>query len=574
MRPMDAEALSVDVGAAPPAPAVAAPTTTIGAPPADTADDAAPRSTVPVGTLPPDPDTPWVAPRWFTRLVVIGAVLTVTVGIVLRFWARSDMWLDEALTYDIARLPLSKLQGALRHDGAPPLYYALLHFWIKAFGSSDVAVRALSGVLSCATLPFVWIAGRRIGGRTVGLGAVVLVASSPFAVRYATENRMYALVVFLTAAGVVALQSALRRPTAANLIGVGLCAALLLYSQYWALYLVGVSALWLAWEGWRGPVTRRRGARASLVALVVAGVTFLPWLPTFLYQSKHTGTPWAVPADFAALVNAVTSFAGGANNQGRALALLYFALAGLGLFGIAGGIRHIVLDIRTRPQGRGLALVTVGTLAAAVVGGYISRSAFQARYASVVFIFLALLVAMGFATFSDQKVRVGVIAATVVFGIAGSVPNIWLSRTQAGQVASALARMGQPGDVVAYCPDQLGPSVNHLLPPGRYDQITFPRETGPAFVNWVDYANATAAGSPVQFAQKVETLGASSHNIWLVWAPGYETFHTKCEQIVQALLADHSLQGRTIFPFTPATDTSAVYEAMELVQFTHLPGPG
>ncbi|HXQ44963.1 MAG TPA: glycosyltransferase family 39 protein [Acidimicrobiales bacterium] len=556
---MDTVEASVDVGTAPTGATAVAGHADAGAEPT-------------MASLPPDPDTPWAPPTWFVRALVAGAVVAVAVGVVLRFWTRSDMWLDEALTLDIARLPLSQLHGALDRDGAPPLYYVLLHFWIGAFGDSNVAVRALSGVLSCATLPLVWVAGRRIGGRTVAVGVVVLVATSPFAVRYATENRMYALVAFLSAAGLVALQRALRRPAAGNLVAVGLATSLLLYSHYWSLYLVGVTALWLAWQGWRGPEVRRRGARAAVGAVGVGCLTFLPWVPTFVYQSHHTGTPWAVPADFAALVNAVTSFAGGATNQGRALALLYFALAGLGLFGVAGGVRHVILDLRTRPDGRGLALVTVGTLAAAVVGGYASRSAFQARYASVIFVFLALLVAMGFATFTDPRIRAGVMAATVIFGIAGSVPNIWTSRTQAGQVSAVLATSGHRGDIVAYCPDQLGPSVTRLLPADRYRQITFPRGTGPQFVDWVDYAKATAAGDPVQFAARLETMSGSTHDIWFVWAPGYETYHTKCEQIENSLLADHSLSAREIFPFTQVLNSSVIYEDMELVRFAPVPG--
>jgi mannosyltransferase len=524
------------------------------------------------GTLPEDPDTPWVASPWFVRMVVAGAVVAIVVGVVLRFWARSDMWLDEALTFDIARLPVSQIPGALRRDGAPPLYYVLLHYWILVFGTSDEGVRALSGILSCATLPLVWIAGRRIGGRTVAMGAVVLVATSPFAVRYATENRMYALVVFLTAAGLVALQRALERPAAGNLIAVGLTTALLLYSQYWAIYLVAVTGAWLAFQAWRGPEGQRRGALRAVVAMAVGCVTFIPWLPTFVFQSRHTGTPWAVPADFAALVNAVTSFAGGATNQGRALALLYFALAGLGLFGVAGGIRHIILDLRTRSRARGLAIVTVGTLAVAVVCGYISRSAFQARYASVIFVLLVLLVAMGFATFSDQRIRAGMMAVTVAFGIAGSVPNIWTSRTQAGQVATSLAKLGRKGDIVAFCPDQLGPSVFHLLPPHRYREITFPRETGPQYVNWINYSQATAAGNPTQFSSLLERLAGSTHDIWYVWAPGYETYQTKCEDIENVMLTDHNFTARTIFPFTQVTSPSVIYEDMELVQFVPVRG--
>jgi mannosyltransferase len=565
---MDAvEAVSVDVDTAP-----ADATSTDAAPAVGDSfvADEAPGGAGPAPG-PRDPETPWVAPTWLVRLFIAGAVATVVAGIVLRFWARSDMWLDEALTFDIARLPLSHLQGALKRDGAPPLYYVLLHFWMKVFGTSNLGVRSLSGVLSCATLPFVWVAGRRMGGRTVAIGAVVLVASSPFAVRYATENRMYALVAFLTAAGLVAMLRAFEKPAAGNLIAVGLTTSLLLYSQYWALYLVGITALWLAWQWRRGPVARRRPAGALLIAVLVGCVTFVPWVPTFLYQSKHTGTPWATPADFAALVNAITSFAGGANNSGRALALLYFALAGLGLFGLAGGVRVIVLDLRTRPRGRGLALVTVGTLAAAVIGGYASRSAFQARYASVIFVLLTILVAMGFATFSDTRIRVGVMAAAAVFGIAGSVPLIWTSRTQAGEVAAALAKFGRPGDVVAFCPDQLGPSVYHLLPTSRYQEITFPRGTSPAFVNWVDYADATAAGNTVTFASRLEKMATSSNSLWYVWAPGYETYHDKCGDIENNLLADHALTARVLFPFTVSTSPSAIYEDMELVQFTHVP---
>jgi hypothetical protein len=512
---------------------------------------------------------PGLSPR-LQRFLVIGAVVVVAAGIALRFVARSNMWLDEALTLNISKLPLGQIHGALRRDGAPPLYYYLLHFWISAFGTSDTAVRALSGVLSCATLPFMWLAGRRLGGKTVAVVALVLVATSPFAVRYATENRMYALVGLLAAAGVVAVQHVLRRRTVANVIALGLVTGLLLYTHYWALYLVGVTALWLAWQAWRGPEQRRRGARVGLGAVLVGCLTFLPWLPTFLYQAHHTGTPWAKPANFAAMVNAVTSFAGGATNQGRALALLYFALVGLGLFGAARGSFHVDLDLRTRPRGRALALVLTGTLAAAVVGGYASRSAFQARYASVVFVPLVLLAALGMATFADRRIRAGVLIATVAFGLASGLPSAWTSRTQAGQVATALAQLGRPGDVVAYCPDQIGPSVNRLVPPGRYREITFPRGTSPEFVNWVDYSAASARGNPAAFANRLEHMSAPTHQIWLVWAPGYQTFGTKCEELEAALLGDTALGAHEMFPYAQVNDSWITYESMELVRFVHV----
>jgi len=225
--------------------------------------------------------------------------------------------------------------------------------------------------------------------------------------------------------------------------------------------------------------------------------------------------------------------------------------------------RHIDVDIRTRPLGRPLAVVIVGTLVLAVIGGFISNSAFDARYASVVFIPLILLVALGLSTFLDLRVRAVILTVAVIAGLAGAVPNVTTNRTQAGEVAAALAPRAKPGDVVAYCPDQLGPAVSRLLPTGRYQQITFPRGTGPTYVNWVDYAAASHRGSPVLFGQQLERMAGPNHQIFVVWYGSYQTFGSKCEQILQTLGYDKSLQSTTLLTGRP----TQFYQPMGLVQY-------
>jgi hypothetical protein len=486
-------------------------------------------------------------------------------GVFLRFYTHADMWLDEALTVDIARLPVRDIPAALRRDGAPPLFYVLLHFWMGLVGHSNAAIRALSGIFSCATLPLVWVAARRLGGRAAAIGALLIVASSPFAIYYGTEARMYALVGFLVAAGTVAIQRGLERPRPGNVVALGVCTAALLYTHYWALYLVAVTGLWLAVVAWRGAEPRRRAARWLFGAMALGSLTFIPWLPIFVFQARHTGTPWAEPANFAAMVNAVSSFAGGATNQGRALGLLFFALAGLGFFGVARSSRTIELDLRGQPRARVLGWVFVATIVLAIVGGAISQSAFQARYAMVIFVPLVLLIGLGVTTFRDRRVRAGVLAAAVFFGFVASVPNIENTRTEAGQVAAVLARLGRPGDVVAFCPDQLGPDVHRLLPAGRYQQITFPRGTSPEFVNWIDYTAAIKAASTSAFARRLEAMSAPDHQIWYVWMGGYQGYGTRCQQIETDLLADPELGAHEVV--APST---RYFEQMELVRFVHL----
>jgi mannosyltransferase len=515
---------------------------------------------------------PWptvLSGRWLLA-AEIGVVAVVAIGLVLRFWTRSALWLDEALTVDIARLPLHEIPSYLKRDGAPPLYYVLLHFWMKPFGDSDIAVRSLSGVFSVATLPVVWIVGRRIGGRSVAWVLLVVVASAPFAVYYGTEARMYSLVMFLTACGLWALSRVLEKARPGNLVALAVVTAALLYSQYWALYLVGSLGLWLLWQLWRGRPEWRSHARWAFGAVVVGCLAFAPWVPTFLYQSRYTGTPWAGTPTYAAIINAITGFTDNqasnavtGSNQGRLLALGYFALAGLGLFGAARGRWHIDLDIRTRPQGRGLAFAVVVTLAAAITGGILSQSAFSARYAAVVFIPLLALLALGTMTFADARFRAIVVAVVALAGVAASIPNVTTQRTQAPAVAATLAAHAQPGDIVAYCPDQLGPAVYRLTASKGYDQITFPRGTPPAYIDWVDYKNVAEASHPAPFAEQLEAMAGHDHDIWLVSAPQYQGFNDKCQILAADLLAAPGYGGHQWVNSNP----QQYYEPMGLTQF-------
>ncbi|HEY3844991.1 MAG TPA: glycosyltransferase family 39 protein [Acidimicrobiales bacterium] len=540
------------------------------------------------------PEVPALTGRLKT-VAAITAGLVIAGGVFLRFFTHSALWLDEALTVDIARLPLHAIPGALKRDGAPPLFYFLLHFWIGIFGNSDEATRSLSGLFGVLTLPVAWFVGRRFGGRAVAWTLVVLFASAPFAVYYSTETRMYALVILLTGCGFLALQRAIERPRPGNLISLAVVTAALLYSQYWALYLVALVGLWLlidlvmlrrrerSAEPVAGPGAEPASASApaepgawkrqwyALIALAVGVLAFVPWVPTFYYQSKHTGTPWAKPPNFAAVINAITGFTDNqgststaGTNQGRLLALIYFAMIALALFGIGKTQRVIELDLHTRPRARGTTFVVVGTLFAAIAGGILTSSAFSPRYASVVFLPLLVLVAFGTTTLLSPRIRVAVVAVAVAAGLVSSFQNIDTFRTQSPKVAAVINTQAQPGDLIAFCPDQLGPSVYRVVRhQSAYDMVTFPRDTGPQLVNWVDYERNVHAGNPTAFISMLTARAGTAHRIWLVWAQGYQAYGVKCEQIAAGLQATAGLATRSWVVLKP----TKYYEPMNLTEF-------
>src|SRR5690606_2555122 len=163
-----------------------------------------------------------------------------------------------------------------------------LHYWMELFGDGDVAVRALSGVLSVASLPLAGVAGHRLAGAAGARWAVVVTALSPYVVRYATETRMYSLVMLLVLVGYLLVVDALERPTAPRLAGTWLVSGLLLLTHYWAFYLVAGVVVALALRAWREPATRPATGRPE-AADGAGGRLVLPRLRRCLRPLAPTG---------------------------------------------------------------------------------------------------------------------------------------------------------------------------------------------------------------------------------------------------------------------------------------------
>jgi len=397
-------------------------------------------------TSPPDgagPAEEMSPARW----AIAAAVLVIVAGIVLRFATRSDLWLDEALSVNISRLPYGDIPEWLRHDGAPPLYYYLLHYWMKLFGTTDLAVRSLSGIFSAATLPLAWFCAKRFGYRSVAWIAVLVLAASPYAFVYATSARMYSLETLLVFAGILAVRRAFERPSLGRVALVGVLMAILLYTHYWSLYLIAVVAALLICQAWRGSdADRRHAARSVLVALVAGAITFLPWIPTFLYQSQHTGTPWGDPIFLtASFAFALRDFAGGEHSEAYALLVVLIMLIIVAVFGRAMDRYRIELDVRTRPGVRSETLTWAATLLLGGAFAFVTRGTFAGRYASILYPLFVLVVMYGITVFTDKRVRAVLLAAVVIIGLGSSFRTVFDNRTEAGQIADAIRPAARRG---------------------------------------------------------------------------------------------------------------------------------
>ena len=431
------------------------------------------------------------------------------------------LWLDETLSVEIARLPLPELYGALRQDGAPPVYYLLLKTWMGAFGTGTTAVRLLTVCLLPVVLLLAHRAGSRLAGVAGGRAAVAVLAALPWTMRYGSETRMYLLVVGLVLAGVLLLERVRRTPSRGAVVGLGVVAGLLLLTHYWALFLLTAVGL-VHLPG----LLRRSAPHARVVlALVLGGLLFLPWAPTFLFQAAHTGAPWADPLTVAELFRTPRYWGGGSVNSRTLLAVPLVGLAAWGAY------RH-----RAARLTGGIALLTL-LLAWGTV--FFGGGAYTGRYTAVAVPLVCLTVALGALSLPGRWPAVA-LAALIAVGVGTGLPAVAKPRTSAAGVVAAFQQAGGgPGDLLAYCPDQLGPPVWRLLD-RDVEQVVYPSFGDPRRIDWVDYEARQDAADPLAFAEQLSAR-AGSRPVYVLAATEYRTFEGQCEQLLTGLRADRGV---------------------------------
>jgi hypothetical protein len=419
-------------------------------------------------------------------------------------------------------------------------------------------------VIGVATLPVAWFVGVRLAGadrdrgRWTGAALLLLCASSPFAIRYSTEARMYVLVIALVFLGTLVTLRAIERPTVGRLACVSAVVAALLYTHYWAFYLLAVVAGLFAWSAVRRSPAVPAGR--VLAALAVGAVGLAPWVPALRYQLEHTGTPWAATTlSPVNLVSTMSQFSGGRWFIGRVLLVVLSAAVIVAAIQWARTARGT--GAPATPSVGWVFVVGGGTLLLGLVASYLAGTTYQTRYAAVVLPFVLMAAALGITSLPSQRARGAVLVAVTVIGLVGGWRVLRIERTQAGEVAAAVLRDAEPGDVVAYCPDQLGPAVSRVLAgPRGVRQHTFPGPWAPARVDWVDYERRVRAADPGAFARDL-VRRAGSGTVWLVWASGYRPYDLRCEEIITAL---DTARG----PGEPVVSADAdIFERMGVVRF-------
>lgn len=129
---------------------------------------------------------------WLAGLLILAAVLR------LPTLNRESLWFDEAISLLTARLPVSAILSNAVQSSHPPLYYALLHIWLRLAPATDLFARLPGVLFGLLLVPALYALTQDLfGRRDLALLSAALVAISPFHLLYSHELRMYTLLMLL-----------------------------------------------------------------------------------------------------------------------------------------------------------------------------------------------------------------------------------------------------------------------------------------------------------------------------------------------------------------------------------------
>jgi mannosyltransferase len=204
-------------------------------------------------------------------LIVSGAALVLGL---IRLGA-PPLWVDESFTVaDLERPYAFYMQGYYW------LFYTVEKPWTLVAGTSEWALRfpsVIAAMLSCSLLV---VLGRRLFDRRVALIAGLLLATSPFVVRWSQQARAYTMIVAVTLVATLLLLRAVERGTRPAWVWYGVAfAAVMFWHPVVGLLLVVPHAV-LAYQ------RRGRFLPHGLLAVAIVMAFGVPWSAQLALRSR------------------------------------------------------------------------------------------------------------------------------------------------------------------------------------------------------------------------------------------------------------------------------------------------
>lgn len=202
-----------------------------------------------------------------------------------------SFWRDEAFSVLFAERPLSFIFRNLTFE--PPVYYLLLHYWIKLFGTSEIATRSLSllGFSLAVVVVIIW-SEKLFRKHWLSWVLPFLFITNPMLLYYAFEVRTYGWYIFFATLSLFAYsEKRWRLFILASILG--------FYTHTYFLFLVASEGLhWLIVHRKKFNKPNHLFREPMIVSMMFIMSAMLPWIIRVVKSANTLKNSWYFPVDW------------------------------------------------------------------------------------------------------------------------------------------------------------------------------------------------------------------------------------------------------------------------------------
>lgn len=245
------------------------------------------------------------------------------VNIILKslYLGAQEVDIDEPFSIYHAQGSIRQLFEMLPTENNPPLFFIILHYWIKLFGIGPVSTRFLPMLFSSLVVVFIYRIGHRFFSLRHGLTAALLYTFSNLNIFHAHDTRVYSLFVLLTTASMYFFLDLHENRNKKAFVWLSICNILLPYAHFFGFlvlflqFLLSISI----------KAFRNAGFRRLILSHALVSLTFLPYLYIFIMRFLHSaGGTWVPKPVLSDLWQKLWMFSNGPENM---MVFLFILLA-------------------------------------------------------------------------------------------------------------------------------------------------------------------------------------------------------------------------------------------------------
>lgn len=357
------------------------------------------------------------------RLILVVILL---VAFLLRIYnlGYESIWMDEAFSVSLAKLDFLGIIKGTAKDLHPPLYYLILHVWIKLFGVSEFIIRFMSVIFGVFTVFMVYKIGVKIFNKEVGTVSALIIALSIFNIYYSQEARMYSLMAMLTLISLYYFIMLFQKRGAGVSIGYIFSTIFLIYTHVYGLFILIAQNIYVLLLL---PVLRKQSKLnikkwAFLQFLII--LLFSPWIYVLINQIiKVESNFWIPVPQIKKLIGPFITYSGSIP-----LFLLFFIMCFISILGnkkieISNSIKNFYGLIKNRlshlnSTGTGLIMIWLLTpIILPFIISQISTPIYVTRYTIGASLAFFILVASGITKISNKVVKSSVILLVIILSL-------------------------------------------------------------------------------------------------------------------------------------------------------------